>query len=335
MIKTVIIAEAGVNHNGSMNLAFELIDVAKSAGADIVKFQTFKASELLSESAKKATYQLSTTNVSETQFEMIKKLELSRDAHLELMRYCDEVDIEFLSAPFDIASINLLHELDVKRFKIPSGEITNYPYLKAMALYNKPVIMSTGMADMNEIQAALDVLTTHGTEKQNISVLHCNTEYPTPFEDVNLKAIETMRQDLGLPIGYSDHTRGIEVPIAAVALGATIIEKHFTLDRGLPGPDHKASLEPDELTLMVKAVRHIEAALGHGIKQPSPSEQKNIAVARKSIVASRSIKRGEQFTMANITTKRPGNGISPMRIEECLELLATQDYQRDDPIKLE
>ena len=333
MPKTLIIAEAGVNHNGSMDMAFKLIDAAKNAGADMVKFQTFRANELVSESAEKAAYQQSTTDVEETQFEMIKKLELSKADHRELMSYCKEVGIEFLSAPFDLASINLLHELGVKCFKIPSGEITNYPYLKAMAQYNKPVIMSTGMADMGEIHAALDVLISNGTEKDNISVLHCNTEYPTPFEDVNLKAISTMRETLGLPIGYSDHTSGIEVPIAAVALGATIIEKHFTLDRTLPGPDHKASLEPGELTDMVRSIRNIEKALGDGKKKPSPSEKMNKVVARKSIVASQAIKKGEAFSLDNITTKRPGDGISPMRIEEFWKLFATRDYKKDEQIE--
>lgn len=334
MIKTLIIAEAGVNHNGSMSLAFELIDAAKDAGADLVKFQTFKAVELVGETAEKASYQKSTTDPGETQFEMLKKLELSRENHLELMRYCEEAGIEFLSAPFDIASIDLLHDLGVKYFKIPSGEITNYPYLQAIARYNISIIMSTGMADMDEILAALDVLVSHGTDKNNISVLHCNTEYPTPFEDVNLKAISTMRETLGLPVGYSDHTRGIEVPIAAVALGATIIEKHFTLDRALPGPDHKASLEPHELKAMVKAIRNIEQALGGGQKRPSPSELKNIAVVRKSIVASRSIRKGEIFSQDNITTKRPGNGISPMLWDTIIGARSNSDYCLDDIIEL-
>jgi len=334
MPKTLIIAEAGVNHNGSMDLAYKLIDAAKAAGADIVKFQTFKATELVSESADKATYQKSTTDADETQFEMIKKLELSRKDHIELIHYCEEVGIEFLSAPFDSDSIDLLHELGVKYFKIPSGEITNYPYLKAMGHFNKPIIMSTGMADMDEILAALDVLVSHGTDKKNISVLHCNTEYPTPFEDVNLKAIRTMRETLGLPIGYSDHTSGIEVPIAAVALGATIIEKHFTLDRTLPGPDHKASLEPHELQAMVNSIRNIEQALGGGQKRPSPSEKKNITVARKSIVASRTIQIGEMFSLDNITTKRPGDGISPMRFGEVMKLSATREYKKDDQIEV-
>ena len=334
MSRTIIIAEAGVNHNGNMGLAFKLIDAAKVAGADMVKFQTFKASSLVSESAKKAAYQQSTTESGETQFEMIKKLELSKADHIELMRYCDEVDIEFLSAPFDVVSIGLLHDLGVKRFKIPSGEITNYPYLKALAHYNKPIIMSTGMADMGEIQAALDVLTTFGTEKQKISVLHCNTEYPTPFGDVNLRAITTMGRTLELPVGYSDHTTGIEIPIASVALGATIIEKHFTLDRTLPGPDHKASLEPCELMDMVKAIRHIEQALGDGIKQPSPSEKKNMVVARKSIVASRDIRQGEVFSHDNITSKRPGDGISPMRWNEILGIRANRGFFEDEKISL-
>jgi N,N'-diacetyllegionaminate synthase len=333
MPKTLIIAEAGVNHNGSLDLACKLIDAAFTAGADIVKFQTFKATDLVSESAEKAIYQKSTTDVDETQFEMIKKLELSREDHLELIRYCEKVGIEFLSAPFDSDSIDLLQELGVKCFKIPSGEITNYPYLKAMGRLNKPIIMSTGMADMDEILAALDVLISHGTEKNNISVLHCNTEYPTPFEDVNLRAIRTMREALALPIGYSDHTKGIEVPIAAVALGATIIEKHFTLDRSLPGPDHKASLEPGELAEMVRAIRHIESAMGDEKKQPSPSETKNMAVARKSIVAARAIQKGEAFSLENITAKRPGNGISPMRIPEFLNRIAIRDFLKDEIIE--
>jgi len=335
MPKTLIIAEAGVNHNGSLDLACKLIDAAKAAGADIVKFQTFKATELVSESAEKATYQKSTTDANETQFEMIKKLELSKANHLELMRHCEAVGIEFLSAPFDISSIELLHKLGVKRFKIPSGEITNYPLLKEMAHLNKSVIMSTGMANVDEIEAALDVLISHGTEKQNISVLHCNTEYPTPFEDVNLKAIETMGRALGVPVGYSDHTTGIEVSIAAVALGATIIEKHFTLDRTLPGPDHKASLEPGELAEMVRAIRHIESAMGNGKKQPSPSEIKNMVVARKSIVAAQVIQKGDAFTFENITAKRPGNGISPMRMEEIMKLKASRAYGRDEQIELD
>ena len=333
MPRILIIAEAGVNHNGSMDLAFKLIDGAKSAGADIVKFQTFRANELVTESAEKASYQKSTTDAGETQFEMIRKLELTRENHLKLMHYCEEVEIEFLSAPFDIASIELLNELGVKLFKIPSGEITNYPYLEAMAVYNKPIIMSTGMADMIEIRAALDVLVSHGTERDKISVLHCNTEYPTPFEDVNLRAIITMQETLGLPIGYSDHTSGIEVPIAAVALGATIIEKHFTLDRTLPGPDHQASLEPYELKAMVHSIRNIELALGGGQKQPSLSEKKNIAVVRKSLVASRAIRMGEIFSKDNITTKRPGNGISPMQIEDVMKKAATREYKKDDQIE--
>lgn len=335
MIKTLIIAEAGVNHNGSMSLAFELIDAAKDAGADLVKFQTFKAIELVSETAEKASYQKSTTDPGETQFEMLKKLELSRENHLELMCYCEEAGIEFLSAPFDLDSISLLHELGVKRFKIPSGEITNYLYLKTLAAYNKPVIMSTGMATLKEIQEALKVLTTHGTELRHITVLHCNTEYPTPFEDVNLKALETMRRELGIPVGYSDHTRGIDVPIAAVAMGASVIEKHFTLDRTLPGPDHKASLEPGELAEMVRAIRHIESAMGDGKKQPSPSETKNMAVVRKSIVAARVIQKGEAFSLENVTAKRPGNGISPMRLEEIMKLKASRDYDRDEQVEID
>ena len=332
MPKTLIIAEAGVNHNGSLKLACKLIDVAKAAGADIVKFQTFKATKLVSESADKAIYQKNTTDPAETQFEMIRKLELSRENHIELIRHCEKVGIEFLSAPFDLDSIDLLHELGVKYFKIPSGEITNYPYLKAMAFYNKPIIMSTGMADMDEVLAALDVLVSHGTEKDKISVLHCNTEYPTPFKDVNLLAIRTMREMLGLPIGYSDHTMGIQVPIAAVALGATIIEKHFTLDRTFPGPDHKASLEPAELELMISSIRNIEQALGDGIKKPSLSEKKNILVARKSIVASRIIEKDELFSYDNLATKRPGTGVSPMKWNDIIGTAATRYYSKDEKI---
>ena len=332
MPKTLIIAEAGVNHNGSMDLACKLIDVARAAGADIVKFQTFKATKLVSESADKAIYQKSTTDPDETQFEMIRKLELSRENHIGLIRHCEKVGIEFLSAPFDLDSIDLLHELGVKYFKIPSGEITNYPYLKAMAGYNKRIIMSTGMADMDEILAALDVLVSYGTEKDKISVLHCNTEYPTPFQDVNLKAIRTMRETLGLPIGYSDHTMGIQVPIAAVALGATIIEKHFTLDRTFPGPDHKASLEPPELELMITGIRNIEQSLGDGIKKPSLSEEKNILVARKSIVASRVIEKDELFSYDNLETKRPGTGVSPMKWNDIIGTAATRNYSKDEQI---
>jgi N,N'-diacetyllegionaminate synthase len=334
MHKTLIIAEAGVNHNGSMELARQLIDEAKRAGADIVKFQTFKATELVSKSAEKAAYQKSSTDSGETQFDMIKKLELSQSAHLELMNYCEKVGIEFLSAPFDVASIELLHNLGVKRFKIPSGEITNYPYLKAMANYNMPIIMSTGMSELQEVQSALDVLTTNGTDLHQISILHCNTEYPTPFKDVNLKAMSTMQESFQVPVGYSDHTPGIEVPIAAVALGAVIIEKHFTLDRSLPGPDHKASLAPQELVDLVNSIRNIEQALGDGQKKPSQSEMKNIDIARKSIVADCNIQKGDVFSNENLTTKRPGDGISPMRYHDVLGRVAKKQFNEDEKIEL-
>ena len=284
MAKTLIIAEAGVNHNGSIELAHRLIDAAKDAGVDIVKFQTFKAEKIISKNAKKAEYQKKNTDNDESQLDMIKKLELDVDAHLDLINYCKETEIEFLSTPFDIDSIELLHNLGIKRFKIPSGEITNYPYLKRIAEYNKQIIMSTGMADMNEIKAALKVLLKNGTEKSKISILHCNTEYPTPFEDVNLNAMLTIGKTLKCPIGYSDHSLGIEVPIAAVSLGATIIEKHFTLDKKLPGPDHKASLEPHELKAMVSAIRNIEKALGNGIKVPSHRKSKIKLLHEKALL---------------------------------------------------
>ena len=332
MNKTLIIAEAGVNHNGNLEIAHKLIDAAKEAGADYVKFQTFKSEKVVSRFAEKADYQKETTSSNESQLEMVKKLELGVDAHHDLMVYCKHSGIEFLSTPFDLDSIELLHQLGLSIFKVPSGEITNYPYLKALAKFNKKIIISTGMATLGEIEDALIVLTENGTDYHNITILHCNTEYPTPFEDVNLRAMQTIRQAFELPVGYSDHTRGIEVPIAAVALGAVVIEKHFTLDRNLPGPDHKASLEPDELKMMVSAIRNIEQALGHGIKCPSPSEKKNLPIARKSIVAACTIKKGEAFTEENITTKRPGNGVSPMRWDEILGLKAKKKFEADENI---
>jgi N,N'-diacetyllegionaminate synthase len=332
MNKTLIIAEAGVNHNGSLEIAHKLIDTAKEAGADYVKFQTFKAEKIVSRFTEKADYQKETTSSNESQLEMVKKLELDVDAHNDLMAYCKHSGIEFLSTPFDLDSIELLHQLGLSIFKIPSGEITNYPYLKALAKFNKKVIISTGMATLGDIEGALITLTENGTDYQNITILHCNTEYPTPFEDVNLNAIQTIRQAFKLPVGYSDHTLGIEIPIAVVALGATVIEKHFTLDRNLPGPDHKASLEPSELKMMVLAIRNVEQALGSGIKQPSPSEKKNMLIARKSIVAARAIEKDEEFTEENITTKRPGNGISPMRWNEVIGLKAKKDFFFDEKI---
>jgi N,N'-diacetyllegionaminate synthase len=333
MNKILIIAEAGVNHNGSLEIAFKLVDTAVAAGADVIKFQTFTAINLMSKSAPKAIYQKKTTDVNESQFEMIQKLELDYNHHIQLQRYCNEQGIEFLSTPFDIESIDLLHQLGLQCMKIPSGEITNYPYLRALAKYNKQIIMSTGMANLGDIESALEVLTSNGTDKENIVLLHCNTEYPTPFEDVNLNAIQTMGQAWGLPVGYSDHTKGIEVPIAAVAMGATIIEKHFTLDRTLPGPDHKASLEPHELKAMVSSIRNIEKAMGNGIKTPSPSEMKNMPVARKSIVAAKAITKGELFTEENLTTKRPGDGISPMNWKYVLGRRAISDFGQDEKIE--
>ena len=332
MDKVFIIAEAGVNHNGSIVLAKKLVDVASEAGADAVKFQTFKAEKLVSKNAPKAHYQQESTDPTESQFEMIKKLELDVNAHKELMTYCKQKGIMFLSTPFDHASIELLNNLGLEIFKIPSGEITNLPYLRHIGSLKKRVIMSTGMADIGEIEDALDVLITAGTPKENITILHANTMYPTPMEDVNLRAMQIIACTFGCDVGYSDHTLGIEVPIAAVAMGAKVIEKHFTLDKTMEGPDHKASLEPDELKAMVQAIRNIEKALGTGIKKPSPSERPNIEVARKSIVAARPIKKGELFTEENLTIKRPGNGISPMRWDEIIGTEAQKDYKVDELI---
>lgn len=332
MNKVFIIAEAGVNHNGSLELAKKLVDVAVEAGADAVKFQTFKAENLVSKSAKKAKYQVENTGSDESQYEMIKKLELGFDEFEELKKYCDEKGIMFLSTPFDDDSIEFLDKLGLEIFKIPSGEITNLPYLRKIGSLNKKVILSTGMADLGEVEDALDVLISAGTKKENITVLHANTEYPTPIEDVNLKAMQTIACAFGVDVGYSDHTLGIEVPIAAVAMGAKVIEKHFTFDRNLPGPDHRASLEPDELKAMIKAIRNIEKALGDGIKRPSKSESKNIEIARKSIVAKRDIKKGEKFTEENLAVKRPGNGISPMRWDEIIGKIASRDYKEDELI---
>lgn len=326
-----IIAEAGVNHNGSFELACRLADAAKDAGADCVKYQTFKSENLVSKDAQKAEYQKKTTGDSSQQ-DMLKKLELSYDSFVRLKEYCDKIGICFLSTPFDFDSIDFLNSLDMPFWKIPSGEVTNYPYLVALAKTGKPVVMSTGMCEMNEIADAIKVLKDNGTK--DIKLLHCNTEYPTPFEDVNLTAMKTMREAFGVEVGYSDHTKGIEVPIAAVALGATIIEKHFTLDRNMEGPDHKASLEPHELKQMVCSIRNIEKAIGTGDKTPSASEKKNISIARKSIVAKKEIKTGELFTVENITVKRPGTGISPMKWNEVLGTKAVRDFNEDEKIEL-
>ncbi|BFU76856.1 N,N'-diacetyllegionaminate synthase [Arcobacter sp. 15-2] len=333
MNKTFIIAEAGVNHNGSFDLAKKLIDVAYEAGVDAVKFQTFKASNLVSKNAKKAQYQKTNMNDGDdSQFNMLKKLELDINTHKELISYCNSKNIMFLSTPFDHDSIELLNGLGLEIFKIPSGEITNLPYLRHIGKLNKKVILSTGMADIGEIEDALDILIEAGTQKENITVLHANTMYPTPMEDVNLKAMVTIGNTFDVAFGYSDHTLGIEVPTAAVAMGASCIEKHFTLDKTMEGPDHKASLEPDELKAMVSAIRNIELALGSSVKKPSKSETPNIQIARKSIVAKSAIKKGDLLSETNLAIKRPGNGISPMRWDEIVGSVAIQDYKEDELI---
>ena len=329
---TIIIAEAGVNHNGSLKLAKKLISIAAEAKADYVKFQTFKAETLITQIADKAKYQKELTNIDESQFEMIKKLELDITAHKQLIDYCKTKDVQFLSTAFDHDSIELLAELNIPLFKIPSGEITNLPYLRHIGKMGKPIIISTGMSTMDEVRNALNILVDSGAEKEQITILHCNTEYPTPMKDVNLKAMLTIKYELGVNIGYSDHTLGIEVPIAAVAMGANVIEKHFTLDRNMSGPDHRASLEPSELSAMVMAIRNIEKAMGGGEKKPSLSERKNISVARKSIVALKPIKKGELFTEENLTVKRPGTGISPMEWEALIGKAASSDYEIEDLI---
>jgi N,N'-diacetyllegionaminate synthase len=332
LLKTLIIAEAGVNHNGSLEMAFELIDAASDAGADVVKFQTFKAENLVTQSATKADYQLVTTDSKETQFEMIKKLELSNDMHLKLISRCKDKGIRFSSTGFDASSVNLLIELGVDFLKVPSGEITNLPYLRHVGEKNLPIVLSTGMATLKEVEEALKILEVSGANRNQITVLHCNTEYPTPMEDVNLNAMCTIRDKFGVKVGYSDHTLGIEVPIAAVAMGATVIEKHFSLDRAMPGPDHAASLEPEELKHMVKSIRNIEKAMGDGVKKPSKSEKKNIEIARKSIVASQEIKKGDFLTKNNLAVKRPGSGISPMEWDHVIGQKASKDFAPDDLI---
>jgi N,N'-diacetyllegionaminate synthase len=333
-MRTIIIAEAGVNHNGSIELAKKMVDVAVEAGLDYIKFQTFKAERLVSIYAEKADYQKETTNVDESQFEMIKKLELDINAHTELIEYCKNSGIKFISSPFDLESVDLLFNLGVELYKIGSGEITNYPYLRKIASKGLPVILSTGMSNLTEVEQAIVVLMHNGLKRDQITLLHANTEYPTPFNDVNLKAMLTLKDAFKINVGYSDHTTGIEVSIAAVAIGAKVIEKHFTLDSTMEGPDHKASLEPDELKALVKAIRNIEKALGDGVKQPSASEKKNIAIARKSIIAACEIKKGEKFTEDNITTKRPGIGISPMRWNEVIGRIASRDFTNDDLIEV-
>ena len=328
-----IIAEAGVNHNGNVELAKKLIDVASEAGVDAVKFQTFQAEKLMSKNAQKAEYQKKNTDVQESQFAMIKKLELDLEMHKKLMAYCQEKKIMFLSTPFDLESITMLDDLGLQIFKIPSGEITNLPYLRAIGALKKEVILSTGMATMDEVGVALRVLIDAGTLQKNITILHANTMYPTPMQDVNLRAMPNIGKTFDIAYGYSDHTLGIEVDIAAVAMGASVIEKHFTLDKRMQGPDHKASLEPDELHAMVQSIRNIEIALGSKIKQPSPSEIPNIEVSRKSIVALQPIKKGEILTEYNLTVKRPAGGISPMQWDELMGEIAQKDYEVDEFIK--
>lgn len=333
-MSVLIIAEAGVNHNGDIDLAKKLVDVAADAGANLVKFQTFNAERLATVTAPKAEYQTKTTDQAQSQFAMLRQLELSKEMHEILIAHCRSRGIGFFSAGFDIESLNYLASIGTECFKIPSGEITNLPYLCHVGAFGKPVILSTGMATLGEIEAALELLETAGTPRTQITVLHCNTEYPTPMQDVNLQAMCGIRDAFGVPVGYSDHTSGIEVPIAAVALGATVIEKHFTLDRHLPGPDNKASLEPDELEAMVRAIRNIEQAMGDGIKRPTASEAKNKPIARKSLVAAKLIRAGERFTAENVTAKRPGVGISPMRWNEVMDQIAERDFAVDELISL-
>ena len=335
MNHTIIIAEAGVNHNGSIQMAKELIDAAKNCGVDYVKFQTTKGPEAVtSRFARMADYQKNNLREDESQLEMLRKILLKMDDFGELRDYCNEKDVKFLSTPFDLESVDYLAGLGMDYMKVPSGEITNLPYLRKIARIHIPVIMSTGMCSLGDVEAAMYVLTNNGLKESEISLLHCNTEYPTPFADVNLNAMLTLKQCFGVRVGYSDHTKGIEVPIAAVAMGAEIIEKHFTLDKNLPGPDHVASLEPQELKSMVDSIRNIEKALGNGLKKVSSSEQKNISIARKSIIAACEIKKGEVFTEDNLTVKRPGNGISPMKWDEVVGKIAKRDFVEDELIEI-
>ncbi len=333
-MRTLVIAEAGVNHNGDMSLARQLIDAAADAGADMVKFQTFSADRLVTAGAAKADYQLRGMGDGESQHAMLRRLELTRDMHTALIAHCKTREIQFFSTGFDIESIELLEELGLDRFKIPSGEITNMPYLRRIGGYGKPVILSSGMATLGEIEAALDVLEGAGTPRTRITVLHCTTDYPTSMADVNLRAMLTIRDAFGVAVGYSDHTLGIEVAVAAAALGASVIEKHFTLDRTSPGPDHQASLEPVELKAMVVAIRNVSEALGDGIKRPSAGEAKNKSMARKSLVAARSIRAGEIFDESNLAAKRPGTGLSPMRWDEVVGRAAPRNFAPDELIEL-
>lgn len=330
--KILIIAEAGVNHNGSKELAFQLVDEAVNAGADIIKFQTFKSSEVASQFALKAEYQENSTSRNETQRDMLKKLELSYDEFRALKIYCEKKGIEFLSTPFDLESMTFLSDLKMRRWKIPSGEITNYPYLVKIAKTELPVILSTGMSTLEEIESAIKVL--KNNKCGPITLLHCTTEYPAPIDEINLRAMQTLGERFNVPYGYSDHSLGIVVPIAAAALGACVIEKHFTLDKDLEGPDHKASLDPRELKKMISSIRMVENSLGDGIKQPTPSEMKNRVAARKSIVAKVPIRKGTLLTADNLAVKRPGNGISPMRWEQVIGTIATRDFDEDEMIDL-
>jgi N,N'-diacetyllegionaminate synthase len=333
--KVHIIAEAGINHNGDLAQAKKLVDIAAEAGVDSVKFQTFNTEQIISKHAPIAEYQKDSNGIEESQYEMAKKLELSYENFYELQKYCKKKRIQFLSSAFDLESIEFLNRIKMPIFKVPSGEITNLPYLRRIRSLKKPIILSTGMCNLGEIEAALNVLTANECERANITLLHCNTEYPTPFKDVNLKSMLTLKTAFpGVSVGYSDHTLGIEIPIAAVAMGATVIEKHFTLDKTMKGPDHRASLDPDELKSMVQAIRNIEKAMGSGVKSPSPGELQNKSIARKSIVATRSISRGEQFSSGNIGIKRPGNGVSPMRWDDVLLKSSSREYEIDDLIEL-
>lgn len=335
MKKVFIIVEAGVNHNGSVELAKKMINVASACGADAVKFQTFKSELGISKFAPKAEYQKRSTGNNETQLEMVRKLELDEEAHRELIAHCRKKHIKFMSTPFDNESVEMLQRLRLDIFKISSGEITRLPLLRKIGSLGKKVILSTGMADLKEIRDAVDILIKSGTKASSITLLHCNTEYPTPMEDANLKAIPTIAATFpGIQVGYSDHTMGIEAAIAAVAIGAVVIEKHFTLDRKMKGPDHQASLEPDELKAMIRSIRNIEKALGDGIKRPSASEQKNIPIVRRSIVAARDIQKGEIFTEQNLGIKRPGTGISPMLWDKVIGKKAKYNFKKDELIKI-
>ena len=331
---TLIIAEAGVNHNGDISIAHKLIDAAVNAGADIIKFQTFKATNLATASAPKAQYQNLITPERESQQKMLKNLELSEESYYELKKHCEEANIEFLTTAFDLESLSFITKLNLKRFKIPSGEITNYPYLKNVGSSGLPIILSTGMSKLHEIREAIDVLVEFGTSKNDLTILHCTTEYPAPFKEVNLNAMQTILKTFGLNIGYSDHTEGIEVAIAAVALGAKVIEKHISLDNKMKGPDHKSSLEPSIFREMVKCIRNIEISFGDGIKKPSKSEMKNLGIVRKSLVARKYIKKGELFTEENLTTKRPGTGMDPMHWNKVIGTISSKDFNPDDLIYL-